>query len=179
MTSASLLKEQALAHFRAERLNEAAAGFEQAAQAFAAEGDPGAAAEMRNNVAVVRLAQKDWPGALAALEGTPAVFRALGDKLREAQAWSNRAAALDGAGDLDQAAGLYQQAIDQFGALGERENRAACLKALSALQIKQGKQFQALASMQAGLNTAPKLNVREKTLKGLLDRALKMIGGGQ
>ncbi len=178
MTSPSDLKDQALQHFRADRLAEAAAGFAQAAQAFGDTGEQGAAAEMLNNLAVVRLAQKDWAAALAAAEGTPAIFHVLGNRLREAQSLSNLAAAHDGAGHFDQAAGLYQQAVDLFGALGERENRAACLKALSALQLKQGKQFQALASMQAGLNTAPQLNTREKTLKTLLDKALKMIGGG-
>lgn len=179
MTSPAELKEQALQHFHADRLAEAAAGFEQAAQLLAGSGDAAGAAEMRNNLAVVRLAQKDWDAALAAVEDTPAVFHALGDQLREAQALSNLAAAHDGAGRLDRAAELYQQAIDLFRAIGEKENRAACLKALSAVQIKQGRQFQALASMQAGLNNAPELSMRERALKGLLDKAMKMIGGGQ
>lgn len=172
------LKEEALQSFQADRLPEAAEKFAAAAQAFTEAGDRGAAAEMMNNLCVVRLAEKQWEAALTAVEGTPKIFHDLGNRLREAQALSNLAAAHDGAGHLDQAAELYTQAVDLFAQLGEKENRAACLKALSALQIKQGKQFQALASMEAALNHVPKLSAREKTLKGLLNQAVRLIRRG-
>jgi tetratricopeptide (TPR) repeat protein len=177
MFSPTELKAQGLAHFRAERYDEAAEAFAEAASAFAAQGERGAAAEMMNNAAVVCLARQQWEMALNAAQGTPAVFHALGDKLREAQALSNVANALENLGRLDEAAPLYEQAIDLFSALGEKENRAACWKALSNLQIKQDKKLQALASMQAGLNLVEDLSPREKTLKGLLDKAMKLIGG--
>jgi tetratricopeptide (TPR) repeat protein len=176
MASAAELKAQGLALFRADRLDEAAQRFSEAARAFAAAGDRGGEAEMLNNLCVVRLAQKDWAAAIAAVEPTPAVFHALGDSLRATQAIANLAAAHDGAGHVEQAAALYEQAVELFGELGETENRAACFKALSALQVKQGKQLQALASMHSGLNLSPRLSGREKTLKGLLDKAMKMIG---
>jgi tetratricopeptide (TPR) repeat protein len=96
--------------------------------------------------------------------------------MREAQAVANLAAAHDGAGHVEQAAELYGQAIDLFGALNEKENRAACFKKLSALQIKQGQQLQALASMRSGLNLSSELSAKEKTLKTMLDTAMKMIG---
>jgi tetratricopeptide (TPR) repeat protein len=102
----------------------------------------------------------------------------LGDAPHEAQAIANLAAAHDGAGHVDEALALYQQAIDLFGAMGEKDNRAACFKKLGALQIKRGQQMQALVSMQAGLNLSPKLSAKEKTLKGVLGQAMKMIGRG-
>ena len=92
------------------------------------------------------------------------------------QAEANLAAAHEGAGQVDEALALYVQAIDQFGELGERENRAACFKKLSGLQVKKGQQMQALASMQAGLNLSSELSAKEKTLKGVLNQAMKMIG---
>jgi tetratricopeptide (TPR) repeat protein len=131
-------------------------------------------------VAVVMLAQKKWALALAAVQGTPEVFRELGDRSREAQALANLANAHDNAGHLDEAAKLYEQAVDLFTALGEKENRAACWKALSALQLRQNKQLQSLASMHAGLALTEDLrdlSVKEKTLKAMLDKAMKMIGG--
>jgi tetratricopeptide (TPR) repeat protein len=121
------------------------------------------------------MAEKDWEAALTAVEGTPAVFHALGNRMREAQALANLAAAHDGAEHVEQAVALYEQAIDLFGELDEKENRAACFKKLSALQIKQGQQLQALASMQSGLSLSSELSPREKTLKGLLDKTMKMI----
>lgn len=172
------LKDRGFQLYRAEHYAEAARAFEDAARAFEALGDRAAAAEQRNNACVVRLAQKDWAGALAAVEGTPEIFRALGDKLRAAQAIANLAAAHDGAGHVEEATELYIQAIDQFGALGEKETRAACFKKLSALQIKLGQQMQALASMRSGLNlsNSGELTAKEKALKELLDKAMKMMG---
>lgn len=177
MPTAAEIQEQGLAHFRADRLAEAADCFTAAASAFDAQSAPQKSAEARNNLCVVRLAQKDWDAALAAVTGTPETFAASGDRLRQAQAISNLAAAHAGAGDLDQAAQLYEQAIDHFTELGEAENRAACWKALSAVQIKQDNKLQALASMRSGLNLTPKLSPREKTLRGLLDKAIKLMGG--
>ena len=177
MPSPAELKTLGLQLFHAERYDEAAEAFARAAEAFAAESERGPAAEMMNNVAVVCLARQQWEMALNAAQGTPEIFRALGDKLREAQAIGNVANALENLNRLDEAGQKYEQAIDLFSALGEKENRAACWKALSNLQIKQDKKLQALASMQAGLNLAENLSPREKTLKGLLDKAMKMIGG--
>lgn len=177
MPTSDELKTQGLNHFHAERYDEAAEAFAEAATAFAAQGERGSAAEMMNNVAVVCLARQQWGMALNAAQGTPEIFRALGDKLREAQAISNVANALDNLGRLDEAAQHYEQAIDIFSALGEKQNRAACWKALSNLQIKQDKKLQALASMHAGLNLAENLSPREKTLKGLLDKAMTLMGG--
>ncbi len=177
MPDAHRLKDEGLALFRQERLPEAAERFLAAAELFGAQGQRDQQAEMLNNVCVVRLAEQDWEAALQAAAGTPDVFRAHGDTLREAQACSNLAAAHDGAGRLEQAAELYVRAIELFTQLGERPNRAACWKALSGLQIKQNKQLQALASMRAGLGLSEKLSAREKSLKGLIDRAFKMMDG--
>lgn len=176
MPDATTLKDQGLAFFRKEQLPQAAEMFAQAAQAYDAQGEPLQAAEARNNLGVVRLAQQDWDGALAAVTGTPEIFAAAGDRLRQAQAIANLANAHEGAGHLEQAAERYEQAIDLFTELGETETRAACWKALAGVQLKQDKKLQAMASMQAGLKLAPKLNAREKTLKGLLDQAFKMMG---
>lgn len=175
MANADTIKEQALDFFRQDRLADAAARFGEAAQRYEQDGQPLAAAEMRNNLCVVRLAEKDWDAALAAVQGTPQVFEQAGQPLRRAQAISNLAAALDGAGRLDEAAALYEQAIDLYKELGDTENRAACWKALSNLQLKQDNKLQALASMQAGLNLQPELSPREKTLKGLIDKAFKLM----
>ena len=176
MPSPAELKEHGLTLYRAVRYADAAEKFAEAARACEAAGDRGAAAEMRNNQCVAHMAVSQWDAALAAVEGTPEMFRALGDRMREAQAVANLAAAHDGAGHVEQAAELYGQAIDLFGALSEKENRAACFKKLSALQIKRGQQLQALASMRSGLNLSSELSAKEKTLKTMLDKAMKMIG---
>ena len=175
MPTALDLKDRGLAHFRAERLEEAAEAFAQAAHAFAEQNERASAAEMMNNVAVVCLAQQKYALALNAVQGTPAVFRALGDPLREAQATMNLGNALDNLGRLTEALPKYEHAIALFTELGETENRAVCWKALSTVQIKLDKKLQALASMHAGLTLTPELSTKEKTLKGLLDQAMKLL----
>ncbi len=176
MPSPLELKDQGLRFYRADQFPQAAEKFTQAAQAYAETGDEVTAAEMLNNLCVVRLAQQDWDAARAVVAGTPDIFRAHGDALREAQALANLAAAHDGAGQVEDAIPLYEKVIEIFGALNEQDNRAACYKKLSALQIKKGLQLQALASMHSGLNLSPELTAKEKTLKAMLDRAMKMIG---
>jgi tetratricopeptide (TPR) repeat protein len=170
-------KELGLQHFRAERLPQATTAFAEAARLFEAEGDSVSAAEMRNNLCVIYMAQEDWPTALNTVTGTAEVFRAAGDPMRAAQAIANLAAAHDGAGHVDQAAELYVQAIDLFGQLGERDTRAACFKKLSNLQVKQGNKLQALASMRSGLNLSTELTAQEKVLKEAVDKATKLMGG--
>jgi len=170
------LKEQGLAFYRQEKFDDAADRFAKSADAYTAQGDALAAAEARNNLAVVRLAQENWDAALAAVEGTPQIFAAAGDKLRQAQAIANLANAHDRSGHLEPAAENYERVIELFTELGETETRSACWKGLSGIQLKQYKKLQALASMQAGLKLSPKLSPREKTLKGLLDQASKLMG---
>ena len=177
MTTATEIKVQGLDLFRRDQLPAAAEKFLEAAGLFEAEGQPLNAAEMLNNVCVVRLAEKDWDGALRAVLGTPELFQQNGQPLRQANALGNLAAAHDGAGHLDEAAALYEQAIDLYKELGDTENRAACWKALSGLQIRQDNKLQALASMQAGLNLSTDLSPKEKTLKGLLSQAFKLMNG--
>lgn len=174
--SPEALRQAGLAHFRADRLPEAVQAFTEAAAAYAAAGDHAAAAEMRNNIAVVCMAQSDWAGAQAALAGTPELFRALGDRRREGEALANQAAAHDGAGEAEPAMALYLQAIERLGEAGETETRAACYKKLSALQVRLGQQLQALASMRSGLNLSSALSPKEQALKDLLDKAMKLTG---
>ena len=175
IATANALKEQGLKLFRDEKLAEAAEKFQEAARLYAAAGDAVAQAEMRNNVCVVRLAEKDYPAALAAVEGTPAFFAQHGLKLRQAQATSNLANALDGAGRLDEAARLYEEAIELYKELGDAENRAACWKALSNLQMKRNDKLQSMASMHNALSLQTELSPKEKSLKGMLDKAFSLM----
>ncbi len=173
---AEALKKTGLDHFKADRFADAASAFDQAALAFEAAGRSADAAEMRNNLCVVKMSQDDWPGALAAVEGTEAIFAAVGDSRREAQAIANRAACFEGLGRVEDALQTYQRAIDLLGDLGEHETRSACYKRMSGLQVKSGQQLQALASMRSGLDLTDKPSMRERMLKGMLDKAIKGLG---
>lgn len=174
--NAERYKQDGLHHFRAERLGEAATAFDQAAVAYQLAGDGLNAAEMRNNLCVVKMAQQDWTGALAAVEGTDAIFAAAGDRLRRAQAVANLAAVHEGLGHTNEALRYYQVAVDLFGELGETETRAASFKKLGALQLKAGQQLESIVSMRSGLRLSKSLTKDEQRLKKVIDQAGKLLG---
>lgn len=151
MTSpaASTLEQQALAAYAEGRLQQAIDNFEQARQAYQA-GDPAKAAEMANSLSVVLLQSGRPQDALAAVQGTPALFAELNDAQRQAVATGNLAAALEACGQLAQAEQHYKEAAELFGAAGDEDSRRHTLAALSQLQLKQRRPLEAAATMSAG-----------------------------
>ncbi|MBI4771848.1 MAG: tetratricopeptide repeat protein, partial [Chloroflexi bacterium] len=143
---------------------------------FAAAGQALRAAEMANNLCVTLISQGDFSGALQAVEGTPAIFQRAGEQVRQAQALGNQAAALEGLGRLAQAADLYRQAADLFEQAGDREQRALTLRALSAVQLKQGDLPGALAAMQGGLADEEHPGPVRRVARRLLGLPFKLLG---
>lgn len=178
LTELNDFSRRAAADYQAGRYAQAAALYLQAAQSADAAGDGLTAAEMRNNCSVARLQAGDAAGALEVVEGTDAIFDAAGDVRRQAMALGNCASALDDLKETARAETRYLAAIDLFERCGEKEMRALLLKRLSALQMRSGRQVQAMASMQSALDGEAKLAPREKLLKGLLGKVFRMLGGG-
>jgi tetratricopeptide (TPR) repeat protein len=132
------------------------------------------AAEMKNNCSVALLQAGDAAGALEAVLDTDQVFAQSGDRKKQAMALGNRAAALEGLGKLKEAVEAYQQASELLKDLNEPEMRSYVLKNLSALQLRTGSQFEALATMQTALDSQKKLSLRQRFLKKLLEIPFKM-----
>jgi tetratricopeptide (TPR) repeat protein len=175
-TDGTALANQAREYYQAEEWQHAADTFLAAEQAFQQAGDVLNCAEMANNRSVVYL-RADLPHeALLAVQGTPEVFAAQGDKLREAMAVGNLAAALEAVGDLDLAEETYQEAIGQLRDLKENEILAETLQALSQLQLKRGKAIDAVSSMQSGLESRPKRGLKERIFQGLLKLPFRLTG---
>jgi len=171
------LAQRAGALYQSGQYAPAADLYLQAAAAADLTGDALTAAEMRNNCSVARLQAGDASGALEVAEGTDEVFAAAGDLRRQAMALGNCASALDELRETARAETRYLAAIDLFERCGETEMRALLFKRLSALQMRSGRQVQAMASMQSALDGEAKLTPREKLLKGLLGKVFRMLGG--
>lgn len=171
------LTQRAEALYKAGQYATAADLYLQAAAAADLAGDSLTAAEMRNNCSVARLQAGDAAGALEVVEGTDTVFAEAGDLRRQAMALGNCATALDELKETARAETRYIAAIDLFERCGETEMRALLLKRLSALQMRSGRQVQAMASMQSALDGEVKLTTREKLLKRLLGKVFRMLGG--
>ncbi len=155
---------------------EAALAFAAAVKAYQAADEPLLAAEMANNSSVAYLQAGDAQAALDAVVGTEQIFAAQGDLRRQGMALGNRASALDALGDVDSAGEIYQLSADILQQCGEHELRAHVLKSLSALQLKRGKQIDALYTMNAGLDGIKKPSLKQRILKNLLKLPMKYLG---
>lgn len=171
----SAIVRQAQGRYRAGEYLAAAEQFRAAADVYRTNGDELSAAEMLNNCSVALLKAGDAAGALQATEGTDQVFSAANDAHRQGLALGNLAAACEACGDSQRALQLYRQSADLLKDTGDNELRAYVLGSLSALQLKHGAQLQSLATMQAALESKPKLSLKERLLKKILQAPFRMM----
>ena len=170
------LIEQAKTAYQDEDFPRAAELFKTAQEGYAAAGDQPSAAEMANNRSVALLKAGDANGALQAVEGTDEIFAQAGDIKKQAMALANNAAALEGLKNFSEALQLYEQSSDLLKQIGENELRAYVLKSISAIQLRQGKQFEAVASMQASLDNKPNPGIQDRFVKRLIQWVYKLLG---
>ncbi len=142
---------------------------------FASSGDSLSAAEMANNRSVALLKAGDARGALQAVEGTEAIFFQANDVKRQAMALANKAAALDALKQFPKALELYEQSSELLKQIGENELRAYVLKSISSIQLRQGKQLEAIVSMQASLDNKPNPGVKDRFMKRLIQQVFKLL----
>ncbi len=166
--SGTELSKQAKRAYEAGQYAQAAALFAQAQKAYQQAGDALMAAEMANNASVAALQQGDAEAALQYARPTPEVFLQAQDARRAGMAWGNVAAALEALGRLDEALEAYGQAADLLREADEPELRLHVMQAISALQLRTGRQLEALASMQAGLDGIARPSPKQRLLKRLL-----------
>lgn len=154
---------------------EAAELFGAAADGFAAQENKLEAAEMRNNQSVASLQAGDAQAAYDAAEGTDATFEDAGDVKRQAMALGNTAAALDGLERFEESEEAYSRSAELFTEVGEDELRANVMQSLSKLQLRTGRQLEAIASMQTGLDNIKKPSIKQRLLKKLLKTPFKLL----
>ena len=155
---------------------QAAISFERATESYRAKDDLLLAAEMANNQSVARLQANEAVAALEAVQGTEEVFQLAGEGVKQAMAIGNRAAALESLDQLEEAEAAYQRSADLLKENGETDLYAHVMKTLSAVQVRQGKQLEALANMRAGIEGLEKPSLKQRILKKLLKIPYKFIG---
>jgi tetratricopeptide (TPR) repeat protein len=163
------------AAYRSGDYQAASQAYEAAARGYAVRGDQVVAAEMANNQCVALLQLEDAQAALIAVRDTPSVFETAGDSRRQAMAYGNLGAALEALDRLEEAETAYQRSADLFAQLGEGDLRADVLQSLSKLQLRTGRQLQALATMQAGVDGIERPSVRQRLLKKLLNTPFNLF----
>ena len=171
----SEIAEQAKTAYQDGEFTKAAELFEIAANGFDAQNDSASKAEMLNNQSVALLQAGDADGALAAALGTDQVFKDINDSTRQAMALGNQAAALEALDRLEEAEQAYRSSADLLKAAGEDELYATVMQSISGLQLRSGRQLEALASMQAGADNVEKPGLRQRFLKWLLQIPFKFL----
>ena len=169
------LNQQGKTAYEREEYEEAARAFEAAERGYTTAGDPLNAAEMANNRSVALLQAGNPQGALDAVNPTPEVFIQAGDTRRHAMALGNKAAALAGLGNREEAEKLYWESARLLDEIGETALRASVLQAISRLQMRSGRYMEAVASMQSGLDQVEKPSLTQRFLKKLLQIPSRML----
>lgn len=162
--------------FQDEDFPTAAQFFERAALAYTASNQPVLAAEMWNNCSVARLKAGDAKEALEMVQGSDQVFAQAGDRKKQAMALGNQAAALEALHHYPQALELYLQANQILKEIDDQELRPYVLQCIAALQLRTGRQLEALVSSEVALDMKKNLSLRERVLKKLLETASKLLG---
>jgi tetratricopeptide (TPR) repeat protein len=138
-----------------------------AREAYNNSGDLLKSAEMANNLCVVYLQDKQPHRALAEVTGTPALFLEHDQKKLAAFAYGNTASALEATGRLTEAERAYKSALELFTETGEDEALQQTAQSLSQMLLKQGRSFEAIFSMQSGIEGKKKLTLKDRILQKL------------
>jgi tetratricopeptide (TPR) repeat protein len=134
-------------------------------------------AEMRNNISVVLIDLRKPQEAYDSVIGTEVVFEKLGDKKSQAMAYANIGTSLALLNRKEEALTFFESSSEMFKEVGEKLMRATVLKKISDLQIKTGKPFQAVASMQAAYDQKEKKSLKDKILGGTLGEIIRKYFG--
>jgi tetratricopeptide (TPR) repeat protein len=174
MDAKQLADEGQAAYNKGEYLS-AAQLFKAAADGYLLAGYKLESAEMANNCSVAYLKGGDAESALKAAINTDQVFVAKRDKLRQALALGNQAAAWEGVKQLDKAVAAYTQSAELLEEVGESELRAYVMQSLSAIQLRKGQYLEAYTTMGQGVMGIKKPNLTQKVLKSLMKLPFKFI----
>ena len=169
------LEKQGKSAFQRGDYLEAAQSFEAARQGYEAQGEILASAEMANNCCVAYLQGEEPEKALKVVEGTDEVFSEAGDLTWQGMALGNFATALEQMDRVDEAIEIYLQSATILEQAGEDKLRANVLQSLSTLQFQEGRQLEALASMQSGIEGVKSPTPQQRVLKRLLNIPFDMM----
>jgi tetratricopeptide (TPR) repeat protein len=165
----------AIEAFHAGRLEESRALFMTVLESLQGGEQPTQEAETRNNLCVVLLQLDRAEEACEVVKGTPAVFLAVGDTPRAAMSYGNLGAALEACGQPEAALQAYQEAVDLFKQSEDSEAYKFTLQAISRLQLRSGNPFEALTTMQVGLDSSPRPGLRDRIVRRLLDLPARFL----
>lgn len=177
MTTPDELQEQGVRLYGQQDYEDAARAFQQAKEAYQAEGRSDMAAEMETNIGLVHRALGEHQQALDVMQKALRTFQEADDKLRAAQVFGNMGGVYIELGDKEQAYNCYRQAADAFQELGESKLYGETMIAIAKMQVRDGKIWAGAATYEVGLENLDQLSASQKILKNLIGIRNKLTGG--
>jgi tetratricopeptide (TPR) repeat protein len=171
------LSKDGFKKFESKKYREAADCFQQCVTALDEADLALDAAEMRNNLGVALVRAGEPQAALEALRETDRQFADAGDINRQGMALANQASAFEGLKSYEEAIQYYEKAIECFKESGEKKLLSTTLRNISDLQMKTGKQYQAIASLQSAFQENPEKNLTNSFFKRSLEKVINKITG--
>jgi tetratricopeptide (TPR) repeat protein len=169
------LADEGQAEYKKAQYLSAARLYKAAADGYSARGEAIMAAEMANNCSVAYLKAGEAELALESAQSTDQLFETNGDRLRQAMAIGNQAAALEELKRFDEAEAGYLKSAELLNSIGEFELRAYVLQSLSSVQMRQGRYLEAYATMNAGVMGIKKPDLTQRILKSLMQVPFKFL----
>jgi tetratricopeptide (TPR) repeat protein len=131
-------------------------------------------AEIANDIGVVYTVLERWQDAEKWLGEAQQRFVQNDDLDGEAQTLGNLGSMYRARRDLRQAAAYLQLSADRFHLVGNDQNRAASLRALSMVRLRQLRPLQAVLAYRDVLACNPKPNLLVKLLRALFDLPFRL-----
>jgi tetratricopeptide (TPR) repeat protein len=175
-TTARELKQEGLRLYEEGLFDEAAEAFVRARDMFLVDRKEVEAAEMTNNLGLIRRGTGDYEEAARLLESAKAVFTRLGDRSREAQVLGNLGGLYATMGQREKAKHCLRQAADMFAELEDTQRQGETLMALAGQMWKTGDRRGGLAAYEAGVQTLPRPSVSQKAVRGLVRLRNRLLG---
>jgi tetratricopeptide (TPR) repeat protein len=163
------LLDQGRLYYGQGEYNEALSCLHLSYDQFKADGERAQVAEVANDIGVVYTVMERWGEAEKWLDEAQRLFVRVGDYDGEAQTLGNMGSMYRAKGDLQQASAYLQLSGDRFHLVGDDERRAATLRSLSAVRLRQLRPLQALAAYQVALACEPHPTLLQKWLRKLFN----------
>jgi len=162
------LAEQGKQEYGKANYSAAANLFLQAAHAYESAKDSLNAAEMKNNQSVALLQAGKSKEALQATEGTEEIFAQANDLKRQGIAVGNRAAALEGLKQWNEAVAEYDRAASIFEQAGEGDMHSVVRKAAANINLKRGHITDTQMDIYDSLRLVEKPTLTQRMMKFLM-----------
>lgn len=176
MSEAAQLQSRGIQLFERKKYEDALTIFNQAFEAFQAEGDEAMAAEMRVNIGLTLREMGQSEEAVETMRESLAHFKETGDQLREAKTLGNMALVYAKIDEHDQAETMYREAAIIFKELGEDQMYGDTIMALGDMQFRSGNIVGAVGTFEQAIGHIRNPNQRQKIMKSLLVVKNRMLG---